>query len=269
MRPARESKTASRLAVRNRAPMLCQPVTIHPIPGFAEPFSSLSHLLGALLALGFAVPLLRRAWGHPSRVLAQGIFVTSALFLLSMSGVYHLLPLHTTSRAVFQRLDHAAILVLIAGSFTPPHVILFRGWWRWGVLALVWSLATAGITLTAIFFRTIPEWLSLTFYLGLGWIGIFSGIKAWRCYGFDFIKPVLWGGLAYTIGALIDFIRWPILIPGVLGAHELFHVAVLAGLACHWRFMLRIAKGPPLAASLKDSGVRISRYRAAGSGPAD
>lgn len=219
------------------------PITAYSIPGFTEPFSSLSHILGALAFLCLALPLLRRGKGSPERVAALGVFVACTLFLLLMSGLYHLLPPATTGRIIFRRLDHAAIFAVIAGSFTPPHIILFRGWWRWGVLLLVWGLALGGMTLTTIFFSTIPEWFSLSFYLGLGWLGAISGIKVWSCLGFDFIKPVLWGGVAYTIGALMDFTREPILIPGVIEAHELFHVAVLIGLAFHWRFMMRIADG--------------------------
>jgi channel protein (hemolysin III family) len=223
-------------------------VTIQPIPGFCEPFSSLSHLLGAVAMLALTAPLLRRARGHRGRMLALGIFQARALVLLLLSGVYHLWPLHTPGRAVLQRLDHAAILFLIAGSFTPPHIILFRGWWRWGILTLVWSLAAAGMAATALFFRAIPDWLSLTFYLGLGWIGAISGIKIWLRHGFGCIRLIVAGGMAYTLGALLDFAHWPVLLPGVIGPHEVFHLAVLVGLACHWRFMYRIADGQLLAA---------------------
>lgn len=236
--------------------MPCPPVTIHPIPGFSEPFSSLSHLLGALVVLAFAVPLLWRSRGRLGHTLALAIFVFSALFALTMSGVYHLLPPNTAAKEAFLRLDHAGIFLLIAGSFTPPHVILFRGGWRWGMLLLVWTLAAAGIALTAASAHAIPDWFSLTYYLGLGWIGAFSGIKLWRRFGFSFIRPVLCGGLAYTAGALAAFIRWPVLIPGVIEAHELFHIMVLAGLACHWRFMVRIAADPSLAAGRKGSDAR-------------
>lgn len=224
-------------------PITIHPITIHPLAGFAEPFSSLSHLLGAVLILAFAGRLFQRARGDSGRAMSMAIFVGTALFTLLMSGIYHMLPPHTAGKEFFLRLDHAGIFALIAGSFTPPHVILFRRAWRWGILTLIWGLAAVGMTLTTAYLNDFPEWFILLFYLAMGWIGLVSAIKASRSYGWAFLLPIFWGGLAYTIGALIDFARRPILVPHVIEAHEIFHVAVLIGLACHWRFMAQIADG--------------------------
>lgn len=210
---------------------------INPIPGFSHPVSSLSHLLGAgvFAVLGFF--LLRRGRGSIARMISLGVFVFTCVFLLSMSGVYHLLEPGGAGNRVLQRLDHAAIFALIAGSFTPVHVMLFKGFWRWGVLLLIWALAATGMTLKVIFFKDIPEWLSLALYLGMGWIGLASGISLGRRYGFAFIRPLLFSGLSYTLGGLLEFLRWPEIISGVMGPHELFHFAVLAGIGFHWRFL--------------------------------
>lgn len=212
----------------------------YPIPGFAEPVSSLSHLLsaGVFAALGFF--LLRRGRGNMSHLLALGIFVFSCVFLLSMSGVYHLLTPGGAGHEVLQRLDHAAIFALIAGSFTPVHWILFSGWGRWGVLLLIWGLATTGITLKVIFFDNIPEWLGLMSYLGLGWIGLASGIDLWRRYGMAFVRPLVYSGLSYSLGGVLEFLRMPVLIPGVIGPHELLHAGVLAGIGFHFRFLFGV-----------------------------
>jgi channel protein (hemolysin III family) len=171
------------------------------------------------------------------------VFAFSCVVLLSLSGVYHLLSPGTAGRDVLQRLDHAAIFVLIAGTFTPVHGILFKGIGRWGMIVLIWTAAITGVTLKTIFFKGVSEWLGLTFYLGLGWIGALSGVVLYRRYGFAFLKPLLWGALAYTVGAVLEFVRQPILIPGVIGPHELFHAAVLTGAACHWKFVYRFADG--------------------------
>ena len=80
-------------------------------------------------------------------------------------------------------------------------------------------------------------------YLGLGWLGVISAVALARRYGLRFIQPVLWGALAYTAGALAEFHRWPLLVPGFVGPHEVLHLAVLAGIACHWVFIARIAAG--------------------------
>ncbi|MGH8476184.1 MAG: PAQR family membrane homeostasis protein TrhA [Methylococcales bacterium] len=212
----------------------------YPIPGFADPVSSLSHLLGIAV---FSVPgyiLLRRSRSSVPRLFTLGTFVFSCVFLLSMSTVYHLLAPGGASHRILQLLDHAAIFVLIAGSFTPVHGILFAGWARWGTLLVIWLLAFAGITLKIIFFDSIPEWLGLISYLGLGWMGLASGIAIWRRYGAILTKPLVYSGLSYTFGGLLEFFRMPVVIFGVIGPHELLHFGVLAGIGFHFRFLFGI-----------------------------
>lgn len=212
----------------------------YSIPGFSEPVSSLSHLMGAGVFAVAGVFLLRRGSGSASRIFVLGIFVFSVVFLLSMSGVYHLLTPSGAGHLVLQRLDHAAIFALIAGSFTPVHWLLFTGWARWGVLLVIWALAITGITLKVIFFDNIPEGLGLMSYMGLGWIGLASGITLWRRYGFGLIRPLVYSGLSYTLGGLLEFLRMPVIIPGVLGPHELLHLGVVAGIAFHFRFLFGV-----------------------------
>lgn len=213
--------------------------------GFTEPVSSLTHLLGAVVFLGLAVPLLRQGWGSTGRLAALSVYSFSCLFLLSMSGVYHLLPFGSSERAVLARLDHGAIFVLIAGTYTPAHVILFRGWLRWGPLVAIWTFAAMGIVLKTVFFSDIPEWLGMAYYLGMGWLGAASAVAIGYQYGLSILRPLLWGGLAYTAGALLEYLRWPVLLPGVVGSHELFHLAVLTGIGFHWRFVAQLAADNP------------------------
>ena len=212
------------------------------IPGFSDPFSSISHLAGAFIFLIFGIKLLYLARGSGGIMIAVSVFVFSVVFLLSMSGVFHLLEHESLGRAVLQRLDHAGIFGLIAGTFTPVHCVLFKGVWRWGILALIWTLAITGITLKSIFFNELAEWLGLVFYLGLGWLGILSAYLTHRLHGFTMIKPLIYGAIAYTVGASLEFLRLPIVISGVIGPHELFHLAVLAGIAWHWQFVNNLLK---------------------------
>jgi channel protein (hemolysin III family) len=220
------------------------------IPGFADPFSSLSHLIGAGVFAVLAVPLVRKGWragsalGLPregGRIASLVVFAASAVLLLCMSGVFHLLPWGGTARAVLKRLDHAAIFVLIAGTATPIHAIMFRGRWRWGMLVFVWTLAVLGVTLKSIFFTSTPEGLGIAMYLGMGWVGVISMVAISRRYGARMMLPLVLGGVAYTLGAAVEWADPPPLVPGVIRTHELFHVAVLAGLALHWRFIWLIA----------------------------
>jgi channel protein (hemolysin III family) len=220
-----------------------EPMRLLPIPGFNDPFSSLSHLAGAAIFAWLSVDLLRRGRGNRGRLISLAVFATACVLMLTVSGIYHSLQTGSAPREVLQRLDHATIFVLIAASFTPVHVILFRGPWQWGMLTGIWILAIAGLALNTLYFGEIPERVWLGVYLGLGWLGLLSWAALWRRHGFHFVRVALWGGLAYTLGALADFLRWPVLVPQVFGPHEAFHLAVLAGIAFHWSFIHRIAVG--------------------------
>jgi channel protein (hemolysin III family) len=163
------------------------------------------------------------------------------VLLLSLSGVYHLLTPETAARGVLMRLDHAAIFILIAGSFTPVHVMLLRNRWQQNLLVGIWAAAIAGLALKTVYFDAMPAWLGLAMYLGLGWLGTISTVAIARRRGLRFVLPLLWGALAYTVGALADQFHWPVLVPGIVGPHEVFHLAVLAGISFHWTFILGIA----------------------------
>jgi len=211
------------------------------IPGFSDPVSSLTHLAAAVVFASLSFPLVARGRGDALRVIAIVVFAFSCVLLLSLSGVYHLLSPGTAGRSVLLRLDHAAIFVLIAGSFTPVHMILLRERWQRHLLAWIWVAAIAGLTLKTAFFDATPPWLGLLMYLGLGWLGLISTVALARRFGVRFVLPLVWGALAYTIGALADFLGWPAPVPGVVGPHEIFHLAVIAGISFHWAFIRGIA----------------------------
>ncbi len=223
--------------------------SLFTIPGFTDPFSSLSHLLAAGVFAALAVPLVRKgmrarkdtepAWN--ARVISLAIFAISAVVLLSTSGVFHLLGLGGTPRLVLQRLDHAAIFLLIAGTFTPIHTIMFRGLLRWAPLLVVWTFAVLGVAIKSVYFAQTPPSVGLSLYLGMGWVGVVPMYALWRRHGERFVRPLLLGGVAYTVGAIADGVELRPLIEGVIRAHEVFHIAVIAGLSLHWRFVWTLA----------------------------
>jgi channel protein (hemolysin III family) len=213
------------------------------IPGFSDPVSSLTHLAAAMVFAILSFFLIVRGRGDARRVISLAVFAFSCVLLLSLSGVYHLLTHETAARSVLLRLDHAAIFVLIAGSFTPVHVILLRDRWQQHLLAWIWVAAIAGLTLKTVYFDTTPLWVGLAMYLGLGWLGVISTVALARRFGVRFVLPLVWGALAYTLGAVAEFLGWPVLVAGVIGPHEVFHLAVLAGVSFHWAFIRGIASG--------------------------
>lgn len=214
---------------------------VQPLFGLADPVSSVTHLAATLVFVVMTLALIRAGRGHTGRIAALIIYATSVVLCFSMSGVFHLLPHGTAGRTVLQRIDHAGVFVLIAGTFTAVHSILFRGWMRWGVIALLWVATATAVPLKTVFFEDMPEWLGLTLYLALPWIGAGTGLVLWRRRGLRYVSPLVWGGVAYSAGAVLEFLRWPNPWPGWIHSHELFHMCVILGASLHWRFCAGIA----------------------------
>ena len=213
------------------------------LPGFNQPMSCMTHLVGALVFLVLAIVMLVSAWRDRARFFACGVFACSVVVLLSMSSVFHMFEPGFAASRVFIRLDVAAIFVLIAATFTPVHVILFRGWHQWGILAPLWVVAVTGVTLRTIFFDSLPIFWGTMIFLAMGWIGLFSTILLYKQYGRRPAIPMIAGGILYTIGAIGDAMNWPIIIDKVWGPHVTFHLFVLAALGVHWSLVTRIADG--------------------------
>ena len=110
-----------------------------------EPVNSLTHWAGAILALIGLIALLLVGWGTPAKVISLAIYGASLIFLFSASATYHMVNRKDKVLEIFRKVDHAAIYVLIAGTYTPFCVNAFKGFWKWGMLSILWSLALIGI----------------------------------------------------------------------------------------------------------------------------
>ena len=130
------------------------------------------------------------------------------------------------------------IFVLIAGTYTPICVLALEGGWSTGLLTLVWTLALCGVVLKLVWMGA-PRWLSVGLYLAMGWIAVFAASAILKAVPPGGIAWILGGGLVYSAGALIYGLKWPNIKPGVFGFHELWHLFVLGGSACHFWAMLR------------------------------
>lgn len=212
--------------------------------GFSDPVSSWTHLLAAFTSLVGTKALLAKGRGNAARSTALVLFSFALVFLFSMSGVFHLLSRGSVARDVLQRLDHAGIWVLIAATFGPIHVILFRGVRRWGVLVAVWVAAITALVLEIVFFDDVPEVVLLCLFLSLGWVGTISGYYFRKFYRDRSIWLFAAGGIFYSVGAVIDFAGMPTLIDGVLGPHEIFHLFIIAGALSHWLFIYQWSDHP-------------------------
>jgi hemolysin III len=205
-----------------------------------EPVNGLTHAAGGLLAaVGLGVLLATAAnTGRLDQFVAFGVFGLSLVALYAASALYHLLPLSPSGVARLRRLDHMTIFVLIAGTYTPFCLLALDGVWRWGLLGLIWSLALCGVLLKLLWMDA-PRWLSVVLYLGMGWVAVIAAPALFRAVPPGGISWVLAGGLVYSAGALVYGLKRPNPVPGVFGFHEVWHVFVLAGSACHFWAVLR------------------------------
>jgi hemolysin III len=208
-----------------------------------EPINGLTHLAGGLLAsVGLIVLLaIAASAGRVDQLVAFGIFGFSLIALYTASALYHLLPLSPVGVARLRRVDHMTIYMLIAGTYTPFCLLALDGAWRVGLLCVIWSLALCGILLKVLWMDT-PRWLSVILYLGMGWVAVIAAPALLPAVPSSGMAWVLSGGLIYSAGALIYGLKRPNLVPGVFGFHELWHLFVVAGSACHfWAVLWYIA----------------------------
>ena len=205
-----------------------------------EPVNSLTHWGGAFLALIGLIILLVVGWGTPARVISLLIYGVSLIVLFSASATYHMVQVKERALEVFRKIDHAAIYFLIAGTYTPFCVNAFSGFWKWGMLSIIWSLALIGI-IVKVFYIRAPRWLNAGIYLVMGWLCIaaigqmLAALPVW---------VLLWlvaGGLLYTLGAIIYITKIFNFVPGVFGFHEMWHIFVMLAAAAHFVAVLRIA----------------------------
>jgi hemolysin III len=196
-----------------------------------EYFNAISHLIGAILSIsGLAVLVTLAAIAHkPAHVISFAIYGTSLFLSLLFSCLLHFFLVFKRYLRVFGILDHNAIYILIAGTYTPFCLTILSGATGWALFAVIWSLAIFFITLKSIFFSKIPVWMSNASYLLMGWIVIFLIGPAYRQLGLQAISLLFAGGLSYTIGAFIFAIGKPNPFPPYFGSHEIWHVCVLAG----------------------------------------
>jgi hemolysin III len=203
-----------------------------------DPINGLSHLAGGLLASVGLVVLLATSAGRADQLVAFGVFGLSLIALYTASALYHLLPLSPAGIARLRRVDHMMIFVLIAGTYTPFCLLALEGGWRVGLFCLIWGLALCGILLKLLWMDA-PRWFSVILYLGMGWVAVIASPALLRAVPASGMAWVLGGGLVYSVGALIYGLKRPNLVPGVFGFHELWHLFVVAGSACHFWAVLR------------------------------
>lgn len=202
-----------------------------------DPVSSASHLLTALWGVFATLMLLRLA--PPGRRWPFAVYGFTLVLLFSASGLFHGVRFSSeTERWFFQRLDHSSIYLLIAGTNTPALVILLRGRMRQWCLGLIWGLALLGWATMWVFPKP-PHALNIGFFLGLGWLGIVPVVHYYRAVGWRAMNWVWLGALLYSLGAICELVKWPVIVPGYVQSHEVMHFFHTAATLSFFVFGLR------------------------------
>jgi hemolysin III len=136
-----------------------------------------------------------------------------------------------------RKLDHTAIYLLIAGTYTPVCAIVLSGAWRWGLLVFIWSLAAAGIAFKLVYIK-LPRWITVLIYMAMGWVGVLAFGPLFAALPPAAIGWLAAGGVLYSLGAVVYATRRLDFWPGVFGFHEVWHLFVTAASAAHFVFVL-------------------------------
>ncbi|MGO5023163.1 PAQR family membrane homeostasis protein TrhA [Lawsonibacter sp. LCP25S3_G6] len=206
-----------------------------------RPWSAITHGIGAVLAGVGTVLLLIRAGqiGNGSLMVLFVVYGLSMFCLYTASTLYHCLRTSVAGRIALRKYDHCSIYLLIAGSYTPLCLTALRESGGIPLLVAVWTLAAAGVVLT-IAKLAIPRWLTSAIYLFMGWLVIFAIVPIYEALPYDGFLWLLAGGLLYTIGGVLYAVKWPGRSNPRFGCHEIFHVFILLGSACHFVLMYQI-----------------------------
>jgi hemolysin III len=200
----------------------------HRYPPAEEWINIISHAGGLVLGIAGFVLLLQRAATHGDawHLVSFAVFGASLIVLYAASTIYHS-SRDALRRARMRTLDHAAIYVLIAGTYTPFTLVTLQGAVGWTLFGVVWGFAAVGITLK-LFFTGRYDLLSTLMYVFMGWVIIFAVGPLIEAFAGAGLAWLVAGGLAYTIGAVFYS------MPRMPFGHAIFHLFVLGGSICHF-----------------------------------
>lgn len=204
-----------------------------------DPGSAITHFIGMILAIIFAVPLLSKA-SDTVHTVSLTIFVSSMILLYGASTAYHTFNISEKVNTILKKTDHMMIFILIAGSYTPICLIVLNGRTGYVLLAIVWSIAIVGIAIKA-FWVYCPKWFSSLLYIAMGWTCVLAFAPLISALPKPAFLWLLAGGIIYTIGGIIYALKLSLFNKNhkYFGSHEIFHLFVLGGSICHFILMYR------------------------------
>ena len=198
-----------------------------------EAFNFYSHLAGMIASVVGTIFLVSVATGSASMIATALIYGLSITFLFSASSLYHMFKKKENELSFWRRMDRLAIFFMIAGSYTPVCYFFLNDDWRLPMIALQWGLVAFGVC-SQIFFPRAPRIIYAIIFLVMGWSLIFPIQQILEAMTEQQATLLFAGGAAFTLGALFYALKRPLMLPGIFSFHELFHVMVLVGGACHY-----------------------------------
>ena len=198
-----------------------------------EYFSCYSHAVGALLGFVGSVALAVISAKSGFILAVALIYGISITVLFTCSALYHAKKRSDNEKTIWRRLDHFAIFLMIAGTYTPMSYIYLEGGWRWGIIIAQWSLVLLGFFFKLVFFHA-PRYISTTVYLVMGWMSLLVIGKIIDSMDTFSLSALITGGVFYTIGAIIYMFKKPDPFPERVGFHGVFHIFILLGGISHY-----------------------------------
>jgi len=198
-----------------------------------EPVNGLTHL-GAAVAAGIGlIILLVIGWGNIGKTISLTVYGISLILLFAASAIYHMVRARPSILNNLRKLDHSAIYILIAGTYTPFCFNLFTGFWQWGMLILIWGLAIIGVAVKLLWMDA-PRWLYTGVYIAMGWLALLGSKELLATLPAGAIAWLLIGGITFTVGAIIYATKSFNFFPGKFGFHEVWHIFVILGALAHF-----------------------------------
>ncbi len=206
-----------------------------------EKFNTASHLFALVFSIiGSGVLLIESSkTGNPWLIVGVSLYALGLCSLFLCSTLHHGVNGSPQVERLMQTLDYLAIYLLIAGTFSPICLGIGRTTLGWSVFGTIWVCAIIGMVLKSSI-RNFPKWLGLCIYVILGWVGVLLTDFIYTELGLQTTLLLAVGGLAYTLGGVIFIRERPNPAPGVFGFHEIWHLFVIAGAACHYAVIWRM-----------------------------
>jgi hemolysin III len=198
-----------------------------------EPVNGLTHFFAAIVAFIGLILLILLGWNNIIKEISLGVYGLSLILLFAASATYHMVKAKPGIINKLRKLDHSAIFLLIAGTYTPFCVVMFTGFWKWGLLAIIWSLAIIGI-IVKVFVLDAPRWLHTGVYIVMGWLCMTAIGEMLKVLPPGAITWLIIGGVVYTLGAIVYATKILDFIPGKFGFHEIWHIFVILGALAHF-----------------------------------